>query len=151
MAFGAQHARDAEGGELLAGIVDALDLEPDARQRLDDRIERRVGIEMLLEPAQREFHIKRPVSPAQAGFSMISRAPRRKETRRRGGAEMSRFRLATRPCNVRAVSMARSRSTQTGPSAPPRLRVNISLLLRAALRIACGGWQEITPHPRRSA
>ena len=36
--------------------ADALDLKTDARQRLDDLVERGVGVEMVLEPGEGEFH-----------------------------------------------------------------------------------------------
>jgi hypothetical protein len=41
-----------------------LDLKPDSRQRRDDFVQRRVGFEMMLEPAKREFH-----SRSEAGAS----------------------------------------------------------------------------------
>ena len=67
MALGGEHARDAEPGELLAGILDALDLEPDARQRLDHGGEIGIGLEMLLEPAKGELHA--PTPPLNVGTS----------------------------------------------------------------------------------
>ena len=42
------------------GVLDALDLEADARQRLDDLGERGLGVEVVFEPGEREFHICGP-------------------------------------------------------------------------------------------
>ena len=56
MLFGLDDARDDEAGVFGAGIFDALDLEADARQRLDDFGERRLRIEMVFEPGEGEFH-----------------------------------------------------------------------------------------------
>ena len=68
VALGGQHAaRRVNPAKLLARIVDAFDLEPDARQRLDDRVEIGVGVEMLLEPAKRELHA--PTPPLSVGTS----------------------------------------------------------------------------------
>src|SRR5262249_50742336 len=49
-------ARDREGSELLRLVLDALDFEADHGEAIDDRLDRRCGVEMLLEPGQREFH-----------------------------------------------------------------------------------------------
>src|SRR5262249_10719568 len=56
MLFGGYHARDGERREQLSAIRHALDFEPDHGELLDDRLERRVSLEMLLEPRQGEFH-----------------------------------------------------------------------------------------------
>ena len=50
------HARDRESGEAPSPCPDALDLEPDARQRLDDRVERGLGVEVVFQPGEGEFH-----------------------------------------------------------------------------------------------
>ncbi len=50
------HVGDRERGQRLGGIVDRLDLEPDPRQRLDDRVQRRRGVEVVPQPGEREFH-----------------------------------------------------------------------------------------------
>ena len=52
MLLGLDHARDDVGRELLALVLDVLDLEPDHRELVDDLIERRIGVEMLLEPGR---------------------------------------------------------------------------------------------------
>ena len=48
MLLGRDHARDRERRQRLRLVLDALDLEPDHRQRVDDLLERLVGVEMLL-------------------------------------------------------------------------------------------------------
>ena len=60
-------ARDAKGAELRRRIVDALDLEPDRRQLVGDLVERGLGVEVVLEPGQREFHDDSP--PDSVGTS----------------------------------------------------------------------------------
>ena len=54
--LGLEHAGDGEGRELLAGVVDALDLQPHGRELLGQLLDRSVGVEMVLEPGEREFH-----------------------------------------------------------------------------------------------
>ena len=56
MLLGLDHARDGERRELFAHVLDALDLEPDHGQLVGDLAERAVGVEMLLEPGEGEFH-----------------------------------------------------------------------------------------------
>ena len=56
MLLGLDHARDGERRELFALVLDALDLEPDHGQLVGDLAERAVGVEMLLEPGEGEFH-----------------------------------------------------------------------------------------------
>jgi hypothetical protein len=56
MLLGLDHARDGEWLKLLAHVLDALDLEPDHGQLVGDLAERAVGVEMLLEPGEGEFH-----------------------------------------------------------------------------------------------
>ena len=43
-------------GEPRARVVDALDLQADPRQRLDDLVEGGRGVEVVLEPGEGEFH-----------------------------------------------------------------------------------------------
>ena len=64
MLLGRDHARDGERREHLALVGDALDLEPDHGELVDDLVERLVGVEMLLEPGEGEFHLSTP----RAGF-----------------------------------------------------------------------------------
>ncbi len=56
MRHGLDHARDREAREPRPGVVHAFDLEPDPRQRVDDLAERRVRVEVVLEPGEGEFH-----------------------------------------------------------------------------------------------
>ena len=51
------HAGDRESRELLRLVLDALDLEPDHGETVDDRVERSIGVEMLFEPGDGEFHV----------------------------------------------------------------------------------------------
>src|SRR5690606_8280387 len=53
--FGRQHLRDDEGLE-RGLVVDRLDLEPDHGERFHDLVERSVGLEMVLQPGEGEFH-----------------------------------------------------------------------------------------------
>ena len=56
MLLGRDHAADDERGELLAAVGDALDLEPDHCELVDELVERLIGVEVLLEPGEGEFH-----------------------------------------------------------------------------------------------
>ena len=68
MLLGGDHTCDGKRGEHLAAIDHSLDFEPDHRELVDDRGERSIGIEMLLEPSQGEFH--HPLNPpARVGKS----------------------------------------------------------------------------------
>ena len=67
VALGGEHARDAERREPGRRVLDALDLQPDARERLDDRLQRRVGLKMVLEPGEGELHA--PTPPLSVGTS----------------------------------------------------------------------------------
>ena len=51
------HPRDHEAVVFGAGVLDRLDLEADARQRIDDLGERGRRIEVVFEPGEGEFHI----------------------------------------------------------------------------------------------
>jgi hypothetical protein len=56
MRLGAHHMRDHERLQRLGGVGDALDLEADGGQRVGDRVSRGGGVEMVLEPVERELH-----------------------------------------------------------------------------------------------
>ena len=56
MLLGLGDARDDERREQLGLVLDALDLEPDHGELVGDLAERMIGVEMLLEPAEGEFH-----------------------------------------------------------------------------------------------
>ena len=53
---------DAEGAEAIGRIVHALNLQPQIGQRIKDFIEGRLGIEVILQPVQGEFHMRLPMS-----------------------------------------------------------------------------------------
>src|SRR5690606_29199607 len=56
MLLGLEDARDGKRRQLLRGIVDAFNLEPNRRQLVRKLFKRGVRIEMVLEPGQSEFH-----------------------------------------------------------------------------------------------
>ena len=56
MLLGRDHARDRERRQRLGLVVDVLDLEPDHGQLVGKLFQRLVGVEMFLEPGEREFH-----------------------------------------------------------------------------------------------
>ncbi len=62
-----RHVADDERRERFRLVLDAFDLEAAARQRLVDRLDRRGGFEMVLEPAERELHWPSP--PTSEGTS----------------------------------------------------------------------------------
>ena len=71
--LGGDHLGDAVGGERLRLVLHALDLEADAGERLDDLVERGVGVEVILEPGEGEFHRFSPLTdvrpPTSVGMS----------------------------------------------------------------------------------
>ena len=67
MLLGRDHRGDHERLEQAGLVLDALDLEPDHGELVDDRGERLVGVEMLFQPGQGEFHGLNP--PASVGKS----------------------------------------------------------------------------------
>ena len=62
-----QHARDLERCQRLRRVRQLLDLEPDIGQLLGEVLRRSIGLQMLLEPRQREFHA--PTPPDSVGTS----------------------------------------------------------------------------------
>ena len=50
------HPRDGEGRQLRGRILDALDLQADQREFLDDGLEAGVGFQVVLEPGEGELH-----------------------------------------------------------------------------------------------
>ena len=63
--FGLDHPRDDERRQELRLVLDALDLEPDHGELVDDLAQRAIGVEMLLEPAEGEFHHGRSTPPCR--------------------------------------------------------------------------------------
>ena len=47
---------DDERGELGRTVLDALELEAERVQRIGDLAQRRLGVQMVLQPGQRELH-----------------------------------------------------------------------------------------------
>ena len=60
--LGRDHPRDHVGAKRGGLVLDAFDLETDPRQRLTDRVERSLGVEVILEPGEGEFHRVRCLS-----------------------------------------------------------------------------------------
>ena len=58
---------DSEGGEGGGAILHAFDLKADHGERADDLLQRGIGVEMLLQPGQGEFHRASP--PVSVGTS----------------------------------------------------------------------------------
>ena len=84
MRLGLDDAGDDEAFELGARVLDALDLEADAGERVDDLGEGGRGVEMVLQPGQGEFHALTPETPrdevrsANAALRLIGRWGARK-------------------------------------------------------------------------
>jgi hypothetical protein len=55
-----EHLAHGEGRETLGGVGDALHLQAQIGQGEDDLLQRRVGVEVLLEPGKRELHVRGP-------------------------------------------------------------------------------------------
>src|SRR5581483_10722118 len=61
------HARNGEGGKRPGLVLEALDLEPNHGEPVGELLDRLVGVEMVLQPGEREFHVLSP--PASEGTS----------------------------------------------------------------------------------
>ena len=53
---GLDHPRDREAAQPLGRVLDTLDLETDTGKGLGDLGQRRLGVEVILEPGEGEFH-----------------------------------------------------------------------------------------------
>jgi len=56
MLLGRDHPRDRERCQRLRPVLDALDLKPDHGELVGESFDGLVGVEMFLQPGQREFH-----------------------------------------------------------------------------------------------
>ena len=56
MLFRLDDAGDGEALQLGCRIINTLDLEADAGERLADRLQRGIGFEMVFQPGEGEFH-----------------------------------------------------------------------------------------------
>ena len=63
--------RDGEFLQPCTGIADLLHLEADARQRLGHGLRIGIGVEIILEPGQGEFH--RLIPPSSVGMSSAAK------------------------------------------------------------------------------
>src|SRR5206468_7863961 len=80
MLLGGDYPRDGKRRESLRLVLDVLDLEPDHGELVGKLFQRLVGVEMFLQPGEREFHsfcFSRPLSRA------CPPRPRRRRTRGR--------------------------------------------------------------------
>jgi hypothetical protein len=67
MLLGRNHPRNGERRERFCLVLDVLDLEPDHGELFRELVDRLVGVEMLLQPGEGEFHELNP--PASVGTS----------------------------------------------------------------------------------
>ena len=67
MLLGGNHPRDGERRKRPRLVVDTLDLKPDHGELVGELFDRLVGVEMFLQPGEREFHVLSP--PARLGTS----------------------------------------------------------------------------------
>ena len=75
MLFGFQYLGNDKGFQPVSRIVDMFDFKPDAGERVDDLGQRSLGVEMVLEPGECEFHRSfRFVRPFETG--LVSRSGR---------------------------------------------------------------------------
>ena len=131
MLLGRDHARDRERRQGRRLVGDALDLEPDHGQAIDQRGERRVGREMLLEPGQREFHRTPPPrhSPLPARGERSARVSAPGEGRHRTPEHLTLCKASPLPDPPpHAGEGARGSNARTLPTA----------LIRSALRRGSG-------------
>ena len=56
MLLGRNHPRDRKRRQRLRLVLDVLDLEPDHGELVGELFQRLVGVEMFLQPGEREFH-----------------------------------------------------------------------------------------------
>src|SRR5258705_13060890 len=67
MLLGRDHPRDRERRQRLRLVLDMLDLKPDHGELVGELFQRLLGVEMFLQPGEREFHGCEP--PVLLGFS----------------------------------------------------------------------------------
>ena len=67
MRLGGNYARNSERRERLRLVLEVLDLKPDHGELVGELFDRLVGLEMFLQPGEREFHELSP--PAKVGIS----------------------------------------------------------------------------------
>ena len=92
MLLGLENMTDGEGRETLGGVRDALDLEAEIGQGESDLVEGGVGLQMLLEPGEREFHETAPDVPGR-GLGDHARLGKGGETDRNAAQEIRRIRV----------------------------------------------------------
>src|SRR5664279_3464301 len=105
MLLGGNHPRDGEGRERLRLVLDVLDLEPDHGELVGEPFERLVGVEMLLQPGEGEFH--------DATLRSAKTSTRRKRSHI---SIMSSLNLPSRPKYLRCASRQKARLRSPSPS-----------------------------------
>ena len=108
MLLGRDHARDGERRQQLALVLEVLDLEPDHSELIGERLDRGVGVEMLLEPRQGEFHFRCPMDLRYRCFAIRFTARTRRASD--GIARINRTAFCARPIN----SMVSLRPKESG-------------------------------------
>ena len=78
------HPRDAEGAEFGRRVLDPLHLHPEIGQGGKDRIQRSLGVEVVAQPGEGEFHRGFQIGPVPQG---LSRSGRKGEARGPDGAD----------------------------------------------------------------
>ena len=105
MLLGGQHLGDHEGLQRRL-VVDVFDFEADRGQPLDDLVQRRVGLEMVLQPGKRKLHVDlfrairystlQTASACRAAGSRNATASAHRRRRRRARSGMPYFSMAMR-------------------------------------------------------
>ncbi|GJE72844.1 hypothetical protein CHKEEEPN_4405 [Methylorubrum podarium] len=105
--LGGDHPRDDVGTKRGGLVLDAFDFEADPRQRFRDRVEGCLGVEVVLEPGEGEFHL-----------TTSSRPPERAGPGSKGGA------VGLRRSSHPRGSARRSAGSRNAPASahPPRRR-----------------------------
>ncbi len=158
MLLGGDHTRDGERRQYLAAIGDALDLEPDHGELVDDLVERLVGLEMLLEPGQREFHGRVPSARVAAGgkVDVWGISPTRGASRPWGGmhrprcATVAKIMSSPTPYFTRS-GLLREWGSRAGGSRSGRASARRARRRRAGRACRISAWRcGRSPCPRRS-
>ena len=63
------HTGDAKGPQRIGGVFNALHFQPQISQGVEDVIQRRLGLKMVAEPGEGEFHRESPWSSVPDGVS----------------------------------------------------------------------------------
>ena len=97
---GGEHPGDAEAGQLRGGILDPLHFQPDGVQRGGDLGNGSLGIEVVLEPGERELHETLLLTPECRRRPTGSARRARRNRSAPASAGRRRRRRADRPCRT---------------------------------------------------